>query len=271
MKKLKTAFITGATSGIGKAVAEIFAQNGYRIIITGRRKDRLVSLQKELQNKYPENLSQILPFDIQEKTQVQNAWDSLEEQEGNWQDIDVLVNNAGLAAGLDPIHSANIDDWERMIDTNIKGLLYVSKLVSQNMIRRRQGHIIHVSSIAGKQPYPNGGVYCGSKHAVEAIARAMRIELLPYSIKVSSIAPGLVDTEFSTVRFHGDEKRAAEVYQNITPLSAQDIAETIWFMANRPAHVNIEDLTIFPVAQGSARDVYRNESQNETKNESKTI
>lgn len=259
MKKNKTVFITGATSGIGEATAKIFAHNNYRLIITGRRKERLLDLQKNLEKNGIQVLT--LPFDIRQKKEVLDAWESLKKLQSDWQNIDILINNAGLAAGLEPVHNDNLDDlddWENMIDTNIKGLLYITKLVSQNMILRKQGHIIHVSSIAGKQPYPNGSVYCGSKHAVEAIARAMRIELLPYSIKVSSIAPGLVDTEFSTVRFHGDKKRADKVYEDITPLYAKDVAETIFFMVTRPAHVNIEDLTIFPTAQGSARDVHRN-------------
>ena len=171
----------------------------------------------------------------------------------------MLINNAGLAVGLEPVHAGVTDDWERMIDTNVKGLLYVSKSVSQLMIERRKGQIINISSIAGREAYPNGAVYCGSKHAVQAITKAMRVELLPYGIKVNTIAPGMVDTEFSVVRFKGDQQRADNVYKGFEPLMAEDIAETILFMATRPPHVSIDDLLIMPVAQGSSRDVFRTE------------
>ncbi len=249
----KIALITGATSGIGYDTALILAENNFNLILTGRRIDRLNYLKHEIELKY-KNKVLILNFDIQKKEETDQALDSIELE---WQSIDVLVNNAGLAAGLDPIYSAQIDDWEAMIDTNIKGLLYVTRKVTNWMIERKQGHIINLSSIAGKEPYPNGSVYCGTKSAVSTISRAMRIDLLQYGIKVSSIAPGAVDTEFSTVRFHGDKERAKKVYNGFVPLTGKDIAETILFILTRPKHVNIDDILITPTAQGSARDFYR--------------
>ncbi len=249
----KIALITGATSGIGYDTALILAENNYDLILTGRRIDRLNSLKQEIELKY-KNKVLTLNFDIQKKEETDQALDSIEPE---WQAIDVLINNAGLAAGLDPIYSAQIDDWETMIDTNIKGLLYVTRKVVNWMIERKEGHIINLSSIAGKEPYPNGSVYCGTKSAVATISRAMRIELLQYGIKVSSIAPGAVDTEFSTVRFHGDKERAQKVYNGFVPLTGKDIADTILFILTRPKHVNIDDLLITPTAQGSARDFHR--------------
>jgi len=186
--------------------------------------------------------------------QVQMALDSLPE---NWKAVDVLINNAGLAVGMDTLDSGEIDDWERMIDTNVKGLLYITRTVTPWMKKRKSGQIINISSLAGKESYPMGAVYCGTKHAVQAISHAMRIELLPFGIRVSTVAPGMVDTEFSKVRFKGDEERAKSVYKGFTPLSPVDVAETILFLIMRPAHVNIDDLLIMPTAQGSARDVFR--------------
>jgi len=249
----KIALITGATAGIGYETARLLAQNNYQLILTGRRKERLESLQKELESSF-NCPSVILNFDVRNRTETEAALNSIPEK---WKAIDVLINNAGLAAGLAPINSADVDDWETMIDTNVKGLLYISRTVSSWMIERKSGHIINISSIAGKESYPNGTVYCGTKHAVSAISKAMRIELLPYGIKVSTIAPGAVETEFSLVRFRGDEQKAAQVYQGFTPLSGKDIAETILFILNRPAHVNIDDLLIMPTAQASARDFLR--------------
>lgn len=249
----KTALVTGATSGIGYETALILAKNNYNLILTGRRKDRLEALQSQIKSSGSSEVI-LLNFDVRIKSDTEKALNSLPE---NWKDIDLLVNNAGLAAGLAPINSADVDDWETMIDTNVKGLLYVSRIVSNWMIDRRKGHIINISSIAGRESYPNGSVYCGTKHAVIAISKAMRIELLPYGIKVSTISPGAVETEFSLVRFRGDQQKADQVYQGFTPLYANDIAESILFIATRPSHVNIDDLLIMPTSQGSARDIFR--------------
>lgn len=246
----KIALITGATAGIGFETANLLAQNGYNLILTGRRKERLEAVKKQFELNYDCKV-QILNFDIRKRKDVEKALSSLPEE---WKAIDVLINNAGLAAGLGPVNSADVDDWENMIDTNVKGLLYMTRIVSPWMVERQSGHIVNISSIAGKEVYPNGSVYCGSKHAVAAITKAMRIELMPSGIKVSSIAPGAVETEFSLVRFRGDEEKAAQVYKGFTPLNAKDIAETILFVITRPAHVNIDDLLIMPTNQASARD-----------------
>lgn len=246
-------FITGATSGIGKASAKEFAKHGYNLIITGRRKELLENLKTELELQYA---VQVLPlcFDVREEEQVKNAILSLPPQ---FKTIDVLVNNAGLAAGLGPIQDGELQHWERMIDTNIKGLLYVTKHVSNLMVTQKKGHIINVGSIAGKEVYANGNVYCATKHAVDALNKGMRIDLLPHGIKVSAIHPGMVETEFSIVRFDGDVNRAKKVYENMTPLSAEDIAETIYWMASRPSHVNINDVVIMPSVQANATTVIR--------------
>lgn len=249
----QTALITGATSGIGLATARSFAQLQYKLVLTGRRFDRLQQIKSELENEFNVPVV-ILNFDIRKQAECDQAWNSLSEE---WKKIDILINNAGLAAGLAPVQNAEVADWEQMIDTNVKGLLYMSRLVIPGMSERKRGHIINISSIAGKQAYANGSVYCGSKHAVMAISQAMRIELLPFGIKVTTICPGAVDTEFSLVRFKGDKDRADKVYEGFTPLCAQDIAETIVFVVSRPAHVNIDDLLIMPTAQGSARDFHR--------------
>ena len=246
----KTALITGATAGIGQETAFLLAQNDYNLILTGRRKERLETIKKQIESNFNCKV-QILTFDIRKREEVENALASLPD---DWKVIDVLINNAGLAAGIGPVNSAEIDDWDNMIDTNIKGLLYTTRIVSPWMVKRKSGHIINLSSIAGKEVYPNGSVYCGTKHAVAAITKAMRIELMPSGIKVTSIAPGAVETEFSLVRFRGDEEKAAQVYKGFTPLCAKDIAETILFVITRPAHVNIDDLLIMPVNQASARD-----------------
>lgn len=247
------ALITGATSGIGLETAKILSQNKCDLIITGRRTRRLENLKNKIENDYGTKVL-TLSFDIRNKSEVKKAYLSLPAE---WMKIDVLINNAGLAAGLAPVDSADIADWEQMIDTNIKGLLYISRLVTPGMIERQSGHVINISSIAGKEGYPNGSVYCGTKHAVMAISKAMRIELLPANVKVSTICPGAAETEFSLVRFHGDQAKANQVYQGFTPLYAKDIAETIWFVVSRPAHVNIDDILIMPTAQGSARDFYK--------------
>ena len=251
MKKI--ALITGATSGIGKATTRILAKNGYDVIITGRRMELLDELAKNIHNDTGAEVLK-LQFDVRSLSQVEEAVDSLT---GKWTNIDLLVNNAGLAVGLGPIHTGVTDDWDRMIDTNVKGLLYVTRKITPGMVERRGGHIINISSIAGREAYPNGAAYCASKHAVQAITHAQRIELLPFGIKVSSICPGMVDTEFSLVRFKGDKGKADNVYKGLTPLYAEDIAETILFMVTRPSHVNIDDILIMPTNQASARDYYR--------------
>lgn len=247
------ALITGATAGIGKHTAIEFAKHGYNLIITGRRQERLTELKTELSNLY--NIQVLdLCFDIRQEQQVKQAINSLPD---SFKNIDVLVNNAGLAAGLAPIQDGKLDHWERMIDTNIKGLLYVTKHVANIMIPNKKGHIINLGSIAGKEVYANGNVYCATKHAVDALNKGMRIDLLPHGIKVSSINPGMVETEFSIVRFDGDEERAKKVYENIAPLKPEDIAETIYWMASRPAHVNINDLIIMPTIQANSTTVLR--------------
>jgi len=249
----KIALITGATSGIGKATAQILASNGYDLIITGRREELLNNLLESLSK---ETNAEILPlcFDVRNLAQTEKAINSLT---GKWGNIDVLINNAGLAVGLGPVHTGVVDDWERMIDTNIKGLLYISRLISPRMVAKGAGHIINLSSIAGYEAYANGATYCATKHAVMAITKAMRIELLPFGIKVSSISPGIADTEFSTVRFKGDKEKADNVYKGLTPLYATDIAEAILFMVTRPSHVNIDQMLIMPTDQASARDFHR--------------
>lgn len=247
MSTSKIALITGATSGIGKACAEIYAQNGFNLIITGRRSDRLAALKEQLENEYAIKV-QTLCFDVRNRNEVKNHLQSLPK---DWKKIDILINNAGLSRGFDPIQNGNLDDWESMIDTNIKGLLYVSKIVSNWMIPFKSGHIFNIGSIAGKEVYANGNVYCATKSAVDALNKAMRIDLLPYGIRVTGIHPGAVETEFSKVRFHGDEEKAAKVYDGYEPLIAKDIAETIYFVSSRPNHVNINDLVIMPTAQAS--------------------
>ena len=243
----KIALITGATSGIGKATALQLAEQKFNLIITGRRKDRLESFASELEGKYNCKMK-TLNFDIRNKNEVDEAVDSLPDE---WKNIDVLVNNAGLAAGAEPIQDGLVDDWERMIDTNIKGLLYISKKIMPLMIARKKGHIVNIGSVAGKQVYANGNVYCGTKHAVDAITQGMRVDLLHHGIRVTQIAPGAVETEFSIVRYHGDKNKADKVYEGYTPLFADDIANAVIFAVSRPPHVNINDMLIMPMAQAS--------------------
>lgn len=242
----KIALITGATAGIGEATARLFAQQNIDLILTGRRTARLERLAQDLVQEFDIRVN-ILTMDVRVKEDVEK----LETLSDDWKKVDILINNAGLSRGMDPINAGNIEDWEVMIDTNIKGLLYVSKLVSNWMIKQGGGHIVNLGSIAGKETYLNGNVYCATKHAVDSLNKAMRIDLLPHKIKVTAIHPGAVDTEFSEVRFHGDKVKAKKVYEGYEPLHANDIAETIWFAVSRPAHVNINDMIVMPTAQAS--------------------
>jgi 3-hydroxy acid dehydrogenase / malonic semialdehyde reductase len=248
-------FISGATSGIGRAAAEIFASNGYDLILTGRRNERLGELSKEL-SKGNKIKILCLNFDIRKHDSVKKEVDSLT---GEWKKIDILVNNAGLAAGLNPIHEGNIDDWEQMIDTNIKGLLYLTRYISPLMVKEGRGHIVNIGSIAGKETYANGNVYCATKHAVDSLNKAMRIDLLPFGIKVTAVNPGMVETEFSLVRHKGNEEKAKKTYVGLKPLEAADIAETIFWVATRPAHVNINDIIIMPAVQANSTTAIRKE------------
>ena len=242
----KIALVTGATSGIGKATAQILAKNNYKIILCGRREDRLLELKNELSS-FTE--VHTLSFDVRDKKAVFDSINSLPE---GFSKIDVLINNAGNAHGLDAIQNGDLDDWDAMIDINVKGLLYVSKAIIAKMIEQKSGHIINIGSIAGKEVYPNGNVYCASKHAVDALNQAMRIDLNPDGIRVGGIHPGAVETEFSEVRFKGDSEKAANVYKGFEPLRAEDIADIIHFVISRPYYVNIADLLVLPTAQASA-------------------
>ena len=244
----KIVVITGATAGIGKATADIFAANGYRLILTGRRSERLEDLKAEYESKYQAEVL-IKTFDVRDPFSIDEMMNNLEEA---WQDIDILINNAGLAKGLEPIHEGKLEDWETMIDTNIKGLLYMTRAVSPYMVKRRKGHIINISSTSGKEVYPNGAVYCATKSAVEALTKGMRLDLFKHNIRVSQVAPGAVEeTEFSLVRFEGDTARAEQVYENFQPLRASDVAETIYYIATRPDHVNIQDVLMLSTQQAS--------------------
>ena len=249
----RIALITGATSGIGKAVAIKFARNNYNLIITGRREERLNELAKRLTSEF--NI-EVLPlsFDVRDKKAVESQIISLSDK---WKKIDVLVNNAGLALGLSPIHEGDFDDWDTMIDTNVKGLLYMSKFIANLMIEMGAGHIINIGSIAGKEAYPNGNVYCGTKFAVDAITKSMRLDLLKHNIKVSQIAPGAVETEFSIVRFKGDQNISDKIYNGYQPLLAEDVAEATYYVTTLPKHVNINDLVIMPTAQANATTINR--------------
>lgn len=249
----KIAFITGATAGIGKASAELFAKNGYNIIITGRRKERLDEFSQYLKSTYKIDVLS-LNFDVRNLNEVETVVSSISD---NWKNINVLLNNAGLAAGLSTIQDGNINDWERMIDTNIKGLIYMTRNIAPIMVKNGYGHIINISSIAGKEVYANGNVYCATKHAVDALSKGMRIDLLPHNIKVTAINPGMVETEFSIVRFNGDEERAKNVYKGLQPLLPEDIAETVYWVATRPAHVNINDIVIMPTVQANSTTTLR--------------
>lgn len=246
MKKI--ALITGATAGIGKATAEKLAKEGFDIIITGRRKERLKELQDFLQNRHQ---VEVLPleFDVRNYAEVEKQLGNLPAR---WKNIAVLVNNAGLAVGLNPIQEGVVDDWERMIDTNIKGLLYVTRVIAPGMVERKSGHIINIGSIAAKEVYVNGNVYCATKHAVKALSQGMRMDMVNYGVKVTLVCPGAVETEFSVVRFKGDQNRADKVYDGFVPLSAEDIADAIYYAVSAPDHVDVQDVLVMPKAQASA-------------------
>jgi 3-hydroxy acid dehydrogenase / malonic semialdehyde reductase len=249
--------ITGATSGIGKACAEVFAAKKWNLILTGRRQDRLDALQKELSEKYNVEVRSYC-FDVRREEEVNRFAHELEETVKR--NLRVVINNAGLAVGRGPINEGLVEDWERMIDTNVKGLLYVTRAISPILIENGSGHFINLSSIAGKEVYAGGNVYCATKHAVDALSKAMRIDLVSHGVKVTNIAPGAVETEFSLVRFKGDEKTAKSVYDGFQPLKAIDIANVIAFAAEQPAHVNLNDITIMPTAQASSSVTHKTSS-----------
>ncbi len=252
----KIVFITGATAGFGEACARKFAAHGYDLIINGRRTGRLQALADELENKYNIGVVQ-LPFDVRDEKAVETAIDQIPEP---WKAIDIFINNAGLALGRDHFHEADMDDWNVMIDTNVKGFLYVAQAVSRLMVQRKQGHIVNMGSIAGKQVYEKGNVYCATKFAVDALNQAMRIDLLPYNIKVTAINPGAAETEFSLVRFKGDEGTAKKIYNGLTPLTAEDIAGVIYYCCTLPAHICINDLSITCIQQADTIDFNRKTS-----------
>jgi 3-hydroxy acid dehydrogenase / malonic semialdehyde reductase len=249
----KTILITGATSGFGKACAEAYAHDHHRLILTGRRDERLKTLAGRLSGKYGVEVL-TLNFDVRDREVVQKVINGIPE---NWRNIDILVNNAGLAAGSDPLQDGSMDDWDQMIDTNVKGLLYVTKHVFPLMLHSKCPHIVNIGSIAGKEVYAKGNVYCATKFAVDALTRGMRIDMLSYGIKVSQIAPGAAETEFSQVRFKGDMEAVANVYRGFTPLQAEDIASAVVWVTGLPAHVNINDLVIMPTAQASPAYIHK--------------
>ena len=250
----KTVFISGATAGIGKATAMVFAENGYNLIINGRRTERLEALKAELEANHDIGVK-TLPFDVSDPTAVKAAIDELED---DWHPIDILVNNAGKAKGYAPINEGELADWEEMIDTNLKGLLYITRAISPYMVARSEGHIINVCSSVGKEVYANGNVYCATKHAVDALTRAMRLDLLKHNIRVSQVSPAHVEeTEFALVRFDGDEERAAKTYENFQPLTSSDVANTIYYIASQPAHVNIQDVLMMGTQQASSSVINR--------------
>lgn len=247
----RNVLITGATSGIGEATARILARNQYNLILCGRRREKLAALQSALAS---QTKVTTLSFDVRDQEAVKSALATLT---GEWKRIDILINNAGNAHGLDPIQKGSVEDWDAMMDINVKGLLYVSREILPGMTERRSGHVINIGSIAGKEVYPNGNVYCASKFAVDALTKGMRIDLNPFGIKVTSVHPGMVETEFSLVRFKGDEAKAASVYEGVRPLTGQDIAEVILYVLSTPEHVVIADMVVFPKAQASATVVNR--------------
>lgn len=247
-------YITGATAGFGEACAHIFAKNGWNIVATGRREDRLEKLKSLIESQYSVECV-INHYDVRDQEQVERSIESLPNHVK--ENLSILINNAGLAVGRGPIDTGVVDDWERMIDTNVKGMLYVTRAIVPFLKKHKPSHIINVASIAGKEVYPGGNVYCASKHAVDALSRAMRIDLVQYGVKVTNIAPGAADTEFSIVRFKGDQETADSVYQGYEPLKAEDIADVIYFAATRPAHVTLNDIVIMPTAQASAMVLHK--------------
>lgn len=246
----KWVLITGATAGIGKATAEQFAESGCKLVINGRRNERLQTIKDELEARYDITV-EAASFDVSKREACQTFVDQLDHP------IDILVNNAGLARGVDAVYDANLDDWDTMIDTNVRGLLTMTRLIAPQMKERNSGHIINIGSIAGHESYPGGSVYCSTKHAVKAFTEATKKDLHGTNVRVGMVSPGLVETEFSEVRYKGDTEQADEVYEDMEPLVARDIAEIVHFMANRPAHVNIMDTIVFPVAQSSSSMVHR--------------
>lgn len=253
MTQNQTVLITGASSGIGAACAQAFAESGAKLILAARRLDRLEALAADLKEKFPSAIH-LIQLDVRDRAQVEAAVNSLPDE---WRAIDILINNAGLSRGLDKLHEGQIDDWEEMIDTNVKGLLYVTRSILPGMVARGRGHVINIGSIAGHQAYPNGNVYCATKAAVRLLTEGLKLDLLGTPIRVTTVDPGMVETEFSDVRFHGDRSRAEKVYQNVTPLTGADVAEVVRFCADRPAHVNINEVILMPVDQASATMVNR--------------
>lgn len=251
----RTALITGASAGIGEACAAALAAEGARLILTARRREKLQALATRLEEAHGAAVH-VVDFDVRQREAVNTAIESLPEA---WESIDVLVNNAGLSRGLDRLHEGAPDDWEEMIDTNIKGLLWVDRAVTPGMVRRGRGHVIHIGSIAGRQTYPRGNVYCATKHAVRALTDGLRLDLMGTGVRVTSIDPGMVDTEFSTVRFRGDRERAENVYHGMTPLTADDVAQAVLFAVTRPPHVTVGEVLLLPTDQVSATQVHRRE------------
>ncbi|MEZ5357663.1 MAG: SDR family oxidoreductase [Candidatus Zixiibacteriota bacterium] len=249
----KIVCVTGASAGIGQAIAHCMAREGARLIICARRMERLEKLAAELKKEYGTD-SHSIELDVRHQPDVEKAFASLPD---NWKAIDILVNNAGLSRGLSKVHEADLQDWEEMIDTNVKGLLYITRVILPGMVSRNKGHVVNIGSVSGHQLYPGGNVYCATKHAVDAITRGMQIDLVDSPVRVSTVDPGMVETEFSLVRFHGDKERAAGVYKGFTPLAGEDIAETVLFCVTRPAHVNIHQVLIMPKAQATATISHR--------------
>ncbi len=251
--KDKIVFITGASSGIGESCARIFAGNGAKLLLCARRMDRLKKIALQLKTEYGTD-THIFQLDVRDREQVDKTLDKIPAE---WKKIDILINNAGLARGLSKLHEGSIKDWEEMIDTNIKGLLYISRKIIPGMVDRERGDIINIGSLAGHEVYPGGAVYCATKHAVDALTRGLRMDLVGTPLRVCTVDPGLVDTEFSMVRFHGDDERADNVYHGLIPLTGDDIAETVFYCASRPAHIQIAEVIIFPTAQRSVTVVHR--------------